>query len=371
MATTFRKQMLHVGKYKSPDGEVDVTPDRLRHWSREFGRMTSNRQAIPMHWDHSSDLAELTPVTMDLFERRERSAKNAVGRMTGFDVAEDGKSASISFEVTDPAAVGKFDSNTIQVSPVFFSSWADGGGNVYADCITHLDAVVHPVDHSQSPAQRVETICCAIRFGMDSKPMEKTATTDSTADTNEEPDTMATVGKVCEQLKEIDIVLPDDTNGQNFLDRLYTALLTAVATQDPVMPQPSDDKTVVDPKIATMSLEAKQALAYGERTHRNAVQSQLDDLLKSGRCTPAEHTEQSKGVTAIKLSLNDQGEPEKSGLEAWIDSRKAVPQGTFWSSEQKLSRMSVAEQPGPIDVSEAGGETVDPDKAADFVLGKR
>ena len=369
MATKFRKQMLHVGKYRSPDGEVEVTSDRLRHWSREFGRMTENRQAIPMHWDHSNNVDDLTPIAMDLFERRERSAKNAVGRMTGFEVSDDGNSASISFEVTDPAAASKFATNTIQVSPVFFSSWADGGGNCYSDCITHLDAVVHPVDHSQSPAERVDAICCAIRFGMDAKPMEK-ASYDS--DDTDEPDTMATVGKVLEELKKVDIVLPADTNGKNFIDRLYTALLTAVATQGPDMtnPQPSDDKTVVDPKIATMSLEAKKALAYGERTHRNAVQSQLDELLKTGRCTPAEHTAQAEGIKAIKLSLNDQGEPEKSGLEAWIDSRKAVPEGTFWSPEQKLSRMSVAEHPGPIDVSDSG-DTVDPDKAADFVLGTR
>ncbi|TWU22460.1 hypothetical protein Pla52o_35160 [Novipirellula galeiformis] len=384
MAKKFRKQMLSIGTYRSPDGEMKVTRDRLANWSKQFKRMTDAGQVIPMHWDHSSNLEELTPVAMDLYERKERSAKNAIGRMSGFDVASDGNSATVSFETRDPDAERKFANNVVKVSPVFFSNWADGAGNLYSDCITHLDAVVHPVDHSQSDAEEVvdDVVCCAIRFGVNSKPFEKESDEGEEGDEGQEEDeeteeadvnTSATVSSVVEQLAKVGIVLPEDTTGTNFIDRINVALLTAIASQGieemPDPNKPAEEKTVVDPQIATMSLQAKQALAFGERTHRAAVKTELDALLNSGRCTPAEHKDRASQVGVIKLSLDDKGEPLQSSLEAWIDSRKEVPQGTFWSSEQRLTRMSVADHPGPVDFN-ASGEQVDADKAADFVLGK-
>lgn len=355
--------------------------------------MSDARQVVPMHFDHSNNEDELKPVAMDLFEKKERGAANAVGKMTSFEVSPDGQSAEVGFVTLTPSATEKFDANAIQVSPVLFPSWKDGAGNEYSDVITHLDAVVHPVDHSQGPAERVaeKPVLCAIRMGLSPKPLQMALSMD---DDKDKPDSKvssdskegdngpegettdsgstASVGEILKLLTQIDIVLPDDTNGSNFLDRIHAALLTAIAIGDDGMAdeqKPSEDTKVVDPQIATMSLQARQALAFGEKQHRSAVMGELNELLQTGRCTPAEHDKQKQLVGVMKLSLTEAGDPEQSGVEKWIESRRDVPAGTFWDDSQKLQKLSIASHPNPVTFGKEG-EAVNYDEAADFVLGK-
>lgn len=70
------------------------------------------------------------------------------------------------------------------------------------------------------------------------------------------------------------------------------------------------------------------------------MKQSLDALLESGRCTPAEYAAQEQLVGALKLSLNEQGEPSQSSVESWIAAREPVPAGSFWDGEEKLKRMS-------------------------------
>jgi hypothetical protein len=136
------------------------------------------------------------------------------------------------------------------------------------------------------------------------------------------------------------------------MDRVRTAAIAKAASdtqpemEEPVMGNEANP-VVQDPQIATMSLQARAALAFGEKQHRQNIASQLESLLKNGKCTPAEYHQQKQNAGAIKLSLDKNGNPAKSSVESWIDSREAVPQGTFWSDEQKLTRMSVQSHPGP------------------------
>ncbi len=384
MATkTFRKTMLRAGQtFHSPDGEVKVTPERLQHWADTFRKMSGAGQVIPMHWDHGSELQDLTPLTLSEFkQRKSRSAKNTVGHLKRFDVAEDGQSAEVEFVTLSAHATEAMEQNRVNLSPVILSQWKDGAGNQYTDAITHLDFVDHAVDHSQTPAEEVEAICCSLRMSdsshqvvkvfrmaSDEPPDEDGDYSDYSEGSNAEETSAggeATVGRTLDLLARLDIVLPGDTDAKNFIDRLYTALLTAVASEeDPMADQSSQDTEVVDPQIATMSLQARQALAYGERQHRATVQKDLDELLASGRCTPAEHKARQESIGAIKLSLDSDGNPTKSETESWIESRKPVPEGTFWSSDEKLRRMSLEAAP-----ADTGG--VDPEEAADFVLGKK
>ena len=371
MAKAFRKSMLKIGTYHSPDGEVEITPERLQHWSQEFGKLTSAGQVVPMHWDHSDKLEDLQPISMDSFARRDRSAANSVGRLTKFNVAPDGQSAEIEFVTLTSDATEKTKNNAVYVSPVIFPEWKDGAGNTYTDVITHMDIVDHPVDHSQGPARPVK---CAIRMGygkpykMSEENMEdedKKAKDEETVDVEdvtemgmdeempmpEEP-AGPSIQDVMQALGRLGLVLPSDTDESNFVDRVRTAAIAkAAGEQEPEMEDDDmgqQNPVVQDPQIATMSLQARQALAYGERQHRSSVQSHLDNLLKTGRCTPAEHNQRKSGVAAIKLSLDKSGNPRKSDVESWIESREAVPKGTFWSDEQKLTRMSAQPHPGPV-----------------------
>lgn len=381
MATkTFKKTILRAGQtYHSPDGEVKVTPERLKHWAEGFERLRAAKYDVPVSWDHATDINGLAPVKM-----LKNSAANSVGKLAEFKVAKDGQSAEIMLDLTDPKARGRARRNEVYVSPVIFESWKDGAKNEYKDVITHVDMVVHPVDYSQGPFEPIEpgTIACALRMGLstaiyrlskDDKPGDDeedvsdddTETiNDESADADGDGDNDATdppidankLKDVLATLQSMQIVLSQDTDESNFLDHLHQALLTAKAlrgddTNQPDAPDATGtaggSTTVSDPGVATMSLESKAALAYAERQHRKEVQGRLDKLLETGRCTPAEHEQKKGGVGVLKLSLDKAGAPKIGDLEKWIESREPVPAGTFWdaSKRTRMSATTVAEPP--------------------------
>lgn len=158
--------MLRIGTHYSPDGTVDITPERLRHWANQFQRLKENRQVVPMDWDHADDARKAIPLSTDKWAKR-RSAKNTVGVLRDFKVNEDGKSATLTMNVKN-SAKESFDDNHVFVSPVIFDSWQDGQGNQYEDVITHVDVVNHPVDASQGPFEPCEpgAVACALRMGL-------------------------------------------------------------------------------------------------------------------------------------------------------------------------------------------------------------
>lgn len=174
MEAKFAKTMLRVGTYHSPDGTVEITPERLRHWERQVQAVQRVGYAIPSHFDHSNDEELLTPIKLsELRERRSRSARNTVAHLESFRVLPDGNGAEIVLKTLDPHATNAVASNAVYVSPVIHPSWQDGAGNKYPDCLTSFDLVDWPVDYSQStftPLVRMGAKTCpAIRMGR-SKP---------------------------------------------------------------------------------------------------------------------------------------------------------------------------------------------------------
>ena len=358
MSGVFHKSILKPGTYHSAQGEVNVTVDRLRHWESQVKRLQSAGYAIPMHWDHSSNPNQLLPVNAQtLSVGKIRSSERTAGRLNSFKVAKDGNSAEIVIETLTKEATEKVGSNAVSVSPVIFPEWTDGANQKYSDVITSIDLVDHPVDYSQG---KFQPVLCSLMVAnnqtpfllsvqMDPEPGEKPENEDEKPD-EAQPETDATpstsVPAVLEALAKMSIVLPEDTTVDNFLDRLYTALLTAAAQSgtDEEVADVEENPTLVDPQIATMSLQAKNQIAYANRQYQTTVANQLQRLLEEGRCTPAEHSQKKPLLPAIKLSLNSSGEPELSKLEEWIQSRNAVPKGTFWSSEEKATKMSLVKE---------------------------
>jgi len=146
----FKKTVLKVGNYQSPDGNVEVTPERLRHWETMHKKLKVNKQVVPCNWDHLNDPVKAVPMSQDSFKKK-RSARDTVGHLREFRVADDGQSAELSVQVLKKDAESAAKSNSVYVSPVIYPQWKDGGGNEYTDVITHVDFVNHPVDHSQGP----------------------------------------------------------------------------------------------------------------------------------------------------------------------------------------------------------------------------
>ncbi len=145
MEGQFAKTMLKVGTYHSPDGVVEVTPERLRHWERQAKAIQSVGYAIPSHFDHADDEELLTPVAEQELQRKvSRSARNTVAKLKSFTVSPDGQSAQIVLHTLDPIATQRVATNSVYVSPVIHPRWKDGTGRVYEDALTSFDLVDWP-----------------------------------------------------------------------------------------------------------------------------------------------------------------------------------------------------------------------------------
>ena len=154
------------------------------------------------------------------------------------------------------------------------------------------------------------------------------------------------------ELEKFDIILPDDTRPDNFLERLQVGLKTASAHQaldGESLGNVSDTETTVADSggVAMMSLQVKGVLGYAERQHRDAVEATLESLLRSGRCTPAEFHERKASVPSLRLSLDESGIASPSDLEKWIASRQPLPRGTFWEPDEKAQRLGVETEEPP------------------------
>jgi hypothetical protein len=403
----FKKSILKAGQtYHSPDRKVPVTPDRLKHWSDEFQRVKAAGYIVPIDWDHAANIADATPLSV-ADHKKQRSAKNTVGKMADFKLSPDGQSAEILLEITDPVAQGRAERNEVYISPVIFDAWKDGAENVYRDVITHVDIVNHPVDHSQGPFVAAEpgTVALGIRMGLSSvcrlssdkfpgdddeeddgkqgKADSDPASSDDPSNTlpndgnglgdqgktdaDKNPDMPKAQGddKIAEAIRahldQLGAALPADWSFES--DAADTILLTALKTlvkanqkadaekaagdendtDDPF--GDSDMGKIADPGYAAMSLQARNALAYAEREHRKGIQARIEKLRDEGRCTVDECNKHLEGVGTIRLSLDSDGSPELSDVEKWIDSRQAVPAGTFWSNEQKTRMSTTVAEP--------------------------
>ncbi len=398
MSETFSKSILKVGTYHSPDGEVVVTPERLKHWETQVNRLRSVGYAIPSHFDHSSEIDLLEPIAMDVLERKQnRSAAATVGRLQSFRVTPDGKAAEIVLSTLTPKAKEVVESNAVFVSPVIFPEWKDGAGNTYSDVITSFDLVDHPVDYTQTSFQPSTAIVrcairmsaipmakevkqtvrhrdakarqarfqAAVRMGLDDDPA--TDPSDQTGASSDAPpaeDTSSTeqtqgpdvLDSVLNLLGEYGVALPPDTTDDNLVDNLRVALTALLGSRDASGDDSANDDLSSDstsstpveatPAIAAMSVQAKAAYAFAESAYKKQLGDRLASAVRSGRCTPAQADSQKRALSVVRLSLNANGTAAKSDLEKWLDWAESVPQGTFWTDEQRTAaaqRLSVVE----------------------------
>lgn len=398
----FKKAILHANEtYHSPDGEVPVTTARLKNWESNFQKVTKAGYAIPVAWDHAADIAGASPVKLSS-KGKLPSAKNTVGKLAGFKVAKDGSHAEILLDITDPTAQGRCERNEVCVSPIIFDKWADGAKTEYADVLTHVDLVTWPVDHSQKPFIKTEpgTIACGIRMGLTRMAFPEDADEDDTEEAEESPaeaaaevpETPAGPAKnpdappaatdkskaeaVLAGLKRKNIVLPSDFDftAEGAIDIFLAAINSALAAEVSAEPkeEPEDEEEddvmqVQDPAFAAMSLQAKSAFQFAEKQYRGSIAQRMSLLLSSGRCTPAEAKAKEEEVKVVKLSLGDNGEPAKSDLEKWIESREAVPQGTFWSAEVRTQKLSLEVHEPPVEGNDAEADK----KIVDWALGRK
>ena len=261
----------------------------------------------------------------------------------------------------------KVENNLVELSPVVFENWTDGDGTVHKDCITDVDLVVHAVDHRQEDFKPALT--CSIRMGLDKgKPViyrladHEDDDDDNTGHDDDEGDGSDRVKRVIEGMAALNIIVPDDTTVENFFERVESALLTAAAMGDGV-DMATDNLEATSPEFAALSLDSPLA-KFNSRQHQTGVMARLNELLEQGQCTPVEHKDRKPQVGAIRLSLNNSGEHQSTSIESWIESREAVPPGTFWDAAKRtrMSNLEVVEHPEGL-----AGDEVTEERAEEIV----
>lgn len=420
----FKKAILKVDTYHSPDGEVVTTRERLEHFADSFQRMSEAGSIIPVAWDHAIDEQGIKPLTVEEFAAEERkipSARNTVGKLVDIAINAAGDSAELLLEITDPVAAGRADRNEVFISPIILDEWQDGHGTDFSDVLTHIDLVNHPVDHSQTPFVRAEpgAVALALRMGLSTQlyrlgtdmltdPDEKTADEpelpevpadepepdEEETEEAEEP-TGPTLTMVLEALKalvgmlsaleqkqdtgdEEPDALPDtpDNDPMTVADPGFTAMGSragkpkakpTAAKPKPKAPAKPAKPAAVDPAIARLSLQTRAAMEYAEAEHKKALAGRLTALLNNGQCSPHEHAAKDTELSAVRMSLGADNKPAKTRIEDWIADREQIPSGSFWDGKRRLASANVVDAPHTLtnEVTDT-----DADQILDRVFGK-
>ena len=128
----FRKEIIRLGKYVLPDGdgELDVTPERLRAWL-EATRAAGVKTWVPY--------------------RHSRDPRDNCGFVEGFEVA-DGILYGV-FDITDEEAAKKISEGTIKDVSIGVGPVRKETGEEYAEVIKHVALVMDPHVREQGEFQ--------------------------------------------------------------------------------------------------------------------------------------------------------------------------------------------------------------------------
>jgi len=109
----------------------------------------------------------------------------------------------------------------------------------------------------------------------------------------------------------------------------------------------TEDLDEARPEFAALSLEVKRWRGRADTENREKVATRLGLLLEKGQCTPAEQQQKEAELKTVRLSLDNDGKHQPTRVESWLESREAIPQGTFWDSQTRtrMSKLDVVPHP--------------------------
>lgn len=398
----YKKTVLLANKtYRSPDGDVLVTPDRLKHWESQFKSLTAAGYKVPIDWDHSDDPGKSKPIKSSDFSEAKRSAKNTVGHLADFRVSPDGMSAEVKLDLHRKSAVEAAKNNTVYVSPVIFDKITLGNSKELKDVITHVDFVQYPVDYSQSKfVPEGASIACAIRMGIGRKSRvfrlgeEVSEGEDKPADDKDSDDDLildfspddkkaegsddaSIATELSDALKACGIASPE---GVDFIENPleWGRQLAAILRQkqisdgdadasadggdiggDATAPDAVGDAAVPTPELAQMSMRLQAVHDYANGMYRSDLERRLKGLVDTGRCDPATAKKKKSEIVAVRLSIG--GGSQKPAIEAWLDDRETLPPNSVSDASRRVLGIAVNQTAVP------DGDDGSPEGAKAFV----
>ncbi len=402
MPKAFKKTILKSGQKLRPPGAkepLEVTNDRLVHWADQFDKMAAANTQMPLSFrsrvDHAKSLDEMKPIPKDE-EPGWLSAGNAAGFLRDVKLSDDMESLEIGLEIHGDEVIRKVEDNSVFVSPVIVDKYTDGDGHKWEDVILAADIVNLPVDRSQSEFKPVETkgadlpyaltLSTAGQFvtlGTDPEqetqpPEEKGETTTVNPDSPPDPQVKQKAEAIVQNLSALGVELPSDfqLDGENSQDILLAALKTAAkAKEEKTKETEMSENTTTQPKVEDpqqVVAMSTTAFNWAQDQFRGTLKSRLDEVLKTGRCTPAEHEAHAKDVETIVMKFSTETQtPEKPQLQHWLESREAVPEGTFWTEEQKaeVAKLSTLSVEHPVNDQDQEATDEELDAVADEIMG--
>lgn len=381
----FKKEVLKTGEYFAPEGKVVVTTDRMQHWKDKHKEMLAAGLRLPIPWGH---LSKAKPLTYE--EKEFLESKFNAGFIDDYEIVKgpDGiETFNAIIDIPLQEDADKVGNIVKEVSPQIESAFVDGKGRVWNDVITHLALVTLPVAPGQSNFQPIHddpVPTGGIRLSLS---MRNTKMAEK-EEKNETSHTTCVDKELLKLLEDtIGVVLGDDTNDDNFVERLKPALLTLKEQMDKFEQQATtqppggegdqfqdlenelnkgqtdmtntDNATKTPPETPnlpkeeqqptmTMSLKdkaefenTKVRLSLAEKkleeSERLRMESDIQHLLESGRITPVIANQLKEGTKVYKLSLRSDNTEEPNLVKAQIETFKLMPEGAAWDANEKVT----------------------------------
>lgn len=227
MPQTFTKDVIRPGTYwpRGADGKpyrLDVSIDRIRHWSKETNRLIKGGNNIPMPWVHTKE-------AVPWIEGKPRPGSYDNGAyLKRLRVKKDGTLVAELEAGTDADAekIGKTVKDVSFYSPP--KEWTDGNGKKYSDVFTHLAMVNHPIVVGQENFVPTDGLTLSLSMAVHtpgSSHEGELGNPDQSSPKNR-------LESILELLSEHGLALPDDTDEMNFTDRLFTALTAVKSSKE-------------------------------------------------------------------------------------------------------------------------------------------
>ena len=376
----FEKMIVSAGTYlvgeEGGGRRVEVlTPERLKHWATQFSRMKQNGLAVPGPWKHAK---EAMPVMMGNNGTVERSDLNA-GFWDEMVVRRNEQGVDTLWGIieapgdpndlnTNAGKIGKVVKETsIYARPEF----VDGKGNVYKDAIMHAALVTHPIEPGQSNFKLLEpqdgmTIamshCTGLLMSADSTPFSKSGKTSDDLPGSEPNDDQGNVEDaptgdlktVIDLLAQIGVIIPKDTQADNFNERLSVALQQRISGEDdeeeeegsltkppkdaeqesvPMImstpakaPEVTADVIMSHPSYVALKTQNTQLFNVMNEQARSARGTRINALIRAGKITK-EYADANlvPMLSGFQMSFNAEGKEVTSPLDTVLAALEAQP----------------------------------------------
>lgn len=315
----FVKDIVKVGQYliPSPKGgrlRHTLTPDRLRKWADNFGRMRDAGLRVPAPWKH--DRAAV-PVQVGEGGMLESAAENAgFWEEVWFDPDENVLRGVVDVpgdETNPETPAGKIGKTVVDTSVYVNPKFVDAKGREWNDALMHIACVTHPIEPGQTnfvPADNCAVLSMAFadedpedspdtlkkKQKTAKKPPTKDGANDPAGDAEETPDSEAGeessdpfgeseeespgqqsvggLGQLISLFRDVaKVALPADTTEKNLLERLIVAL-----QQKQISEEDESQGNIYEPPEGAETRHAPFVMSFSKE--------QIAAVVKSGAVNP-------------------------------------------------------------------------------------